>query len=519
MRKPQSVVDTFSELRNDYNAAKVTRFRRQRKGVNVIGRSADYHYRLDTDFIRMMETARDIDRNDIAVGQGIGRVVQNVIQDGFIPDPDTGDPELDADLKQRWNEWSVDPERVSSSRKFTFHDLEKLSFRQTLVDGDIFALPLTNGTFEMVEAHRVRTPLEGQTTNIAHGVELNQNGAPTRYFFTKRNVNPNSLGVKRDDMQGRRAFDDAGFPEVIHVYNPERTSQNRGVTVMARVVDAVSMHDDIEFATLIKRQLASCWGMIHKSDNFSATPTGSTTQTQYGDGTPQYLEGVSPGMRVKIPTDDEIDVFSANVTENDFQQHVMLVLSLISVNLGIPLAVLLLDPSKTNFSGWRGAIDQARQGFRDMQRWMRRRFHTPVYRWKVRQWIAQDSDLAARSVDGSVDIYRHKWNAPAWDYIEPAKDAASDLLQVRNGLNSPRRIQARRGRDWEMVSTEIVQDNVIAIRKAKMAAAELNDEFPDDGNPVHWRECLSLPTPDGVQVNITGEVPDDAAQTQETVDD
>jgi hypothetical protein len=43
----------------------------------------------------------------------------------------------------------------------------------------------------------------------------------------------------------------------------------------------------------------------------------------------------------------------------------------------------------------------------------------------------------------------------------------------------------------------------MAIRKAKTAAAELNEDFPAD--PVHWREIISLPTPDGVQLNLLDE--------------
>ena len=34
-----------------------------------------------------------------------------------------------------------------------------------------------------------------------------------------------------------------------------------------------------------------------------------------------------------------------------------------------------------------------------------------------------------------------------------------------------------------------------------LAAARLNDELKPE-SPIHWREVLSLPTPDGVAVNI-----------------
>ncbi|HEX5500147.1 MAG TPA: hypothetical protein VFX03_13005, partial [Thermomicrobiales bacterium] len=56
-------------------------------------------------------------------------------------------------------------------------------------------------------------------------------------------------------------------------------------------------------------------------------------------------------------------------------------------------------------------------------------------------------------------------------------------------------------RDWPTQVREIVEDNTLAIRAAKEAAQELNAQFPDDDR-VHWRELISLPTPDGVKITV-----------------
>ena len=502
MSTAPTMAAAFAELRNDYTASKQTRFRRKRAGVTGIGRSADYHYRLETDFLRMMETARDIDRNDVVVGQGLDRVVANVVQDGFTPDPDTGDEKVDNELKSRWRDFAESPNNCHAAGKFTFNDLERLALRHTLVDGDIFGLPLEDGTIDTVEAHRCRTP-RNTTRNVCHGVLLNKRGGPSQYWFTKNELDPNRSFNKVSDVDQRRAFDEMGFPEVIHLFNPQRVSQSRGVTSLARIVDTTSMHDDIEFAKLVQQQLVSCWGLIHKTDAVAGQSGPRTTET-HSDGSTQYIEGVSPGMLKRIGLDEEMQAFTANVPSQEFFSHAKLILTFIAVNLGIPLAVLLLDPSQTNFSGWRGAIDQARTGFRQIQGWMSRRWHRPIWRWKVRQWMSEDSDLARLNMSGTVDMYRHKWKLPAWDYIEPTKDAAADLLQQRNGLNSPRRIQAKRGREWSDVAREIVEDNALAIKLACERAAVLTTEC---GVEIHWREVLSLPTPDGVNVTIGSEPP------------
>jgi hypothetical protein len=185
-----------------------------------------------------------------------------------------------------------------------------------------------------------------------------------------------------------------------------------------------------------------------------------------------------------------------------------LILTIIGVNFGLPLVLVTLDATKTNFSGWRGAVDQARLGFRRNQRFLCSRFHSPVYRWRLRHWMADDPVLAkvATRKSNSVNIFNHRWNKPGWRYIEPLKDASADLLRVRNALTSPRRLHAERGDDWEEVAREIVEDNAHAITIAKTAALKMNAAFPSD-DPVHWRELISLPTPDGVSINIAADAP------------
>jgi capsid protein len=165
----------------------------------------------------------------------------------------------------------------------------------------------------------------------------------------------------------------------------------------------------------------------------------------------------------------------------------------------MPVHVLLLDPSKTNFSGWRGAIDQARLRFKQIQKWLSECFHTPIYRWKVRQWAARDPAIRSR-LEAATSLYSHRWNPPQFPYIEPLVDAQADLLQQRNALNSPRRVQAARGREWQEIAKEIVADNSTAITLALAEAAKINTAYPDA--KVHWRELISLPTPDGVQIAL-----------------
>ncbi len=70
-----------------------------------------------------------------------------------------------------------------------------------------------------------------------------------------------------------------------------------------------------------------------------------------------------------------------------------MLLRFIAVNLCLPLPVLLLEPSDSNFSSWRGSFEQAKYTFREMQSILGGQLHRHVWRWKVRYWIEQDPEV------------------------------------------------------------------------------------------------------------------------------
>jgi hypothetical protein len=153
-----------------------------------------------------------------------------------------------------------------------------------------------------------------------------------------------------------------------------------------------------------------------------------------------------------------------------------------------------MDGSETNFSGWRGAVDEARKGFIADQQNLVRRLHRPAYEW----WLSREieNDVGLQNAATRLPIFAHNWNLPTWSYIEPVADAEGDAVQLRNALTSPRRLHAARGKDWEEISEEIVDDNLYAIANAAAKAAEFNAANPTSP-ALSWRDLIALPMPEG----------------------
>lgn len=496
---PSKFFEPWEGAKADYFAAKNSRHLRRRMGLPASGAGADWHIRSESEYLRLMELGRDLVRNDVIIGPGIEKLLVNVLQEGFVLDPQTGDKAVDEYVAGRWLDWSTNPSQCDLAGELDFNAMEYQNLGSALVDGGIFNLPMASGALEMVEGHRCRTP-RNTKLNVVHGVKLNpRTRKREQYWFTKESVEPGARVDRVSDMRKVEAYDENGDPLVFHVYDPKRVSQTRGVSLVAPIFPTASMHDDVQFAKMVQQQAVSSWALIiERTAQFrpGAGPGGSGAglgeepdpSDPLGN---RMVKQLGPGMIFRPRAGEKVTGFSPNVPSQEFFQHVRMMLQMVGLHLKLPLVLLLMDASETNFSGWRGAVDQAKLEFRRIQRWFMRRFHKPVYEWKVRQWLAQDAAFRGVVRKADVNPLRHRWNVPRWSYIQPLQDAQAHHLRVSTRQTSPRRAAAELSFEYEELCDEIVTDNKTLILKALTAHQEILKEFPKAN--LDWHELLHVP--------------------------
>jgi lambda family phage portal protein len=509
-----TLTDTFRDVKASYQLGEQSRFTSRVRGVDPMGSGADYHYADPCVFYGAIERARDYDRNNMIVGQGVDRLVDNVMQDGLKPDPETGSADLDQELSARWREWAGTPKLCDARKTLNFNRIAKLALRHVIVDGDVLVLPLAKlGALQCIEAHRVLTPYN-TTKNVIHGVLVDEvTRAPKEFWVAPEGADLYRTISRVKDITKYRAFTDDGDPEVFHIFNPKRFSQTRGMSAFLPITLPLGIHDDLQIANLVKAQAAACVTILReRTPDFGGSaraPEGSQSESEFPDGTTRKNETMSMAMELIGEVGEKLTGYTPNIPNQEFFQHAAMILGIISVNLNMPVAVLLLDPTKTNFSGWRGAIDQARLGFRNIQEWMRSNLHAPVYHWKVSQWLAEDMALARMAKAKGVDAYAVKWKAPRWPYIEPMKDAQADAMRLEKCLSSDRRVAGDRGEDWDELVIEIPADRGALFESAILEARRLNGLYEEAR--VDWRELLHRTTP--------GSTGADAQQAEDDADE
>lgn len=519
--KPKNHLSSlFDALRNDYEMTKQSRFNRKRTGLAPQGGSGDYHIRNDRDYYDAIEKARDMDRNDAMIGQVMDRACNNIVQDGFSLDFKTGDRKLDAELKARWLEETSNPDMLDIAEEMNFHDMEWLACRSMFLDGDcgLAALEKEN-KLQFIEAHQIRHDSPDED-NIVLGVKLNKHRRREAFFVSEDSIDPYDT-TPTEPVQMRVRNSD-GVRQFFHVYDPKRSTLTRGVTKLAPVFNIAGMLEDVNFAKLVQQQIVSCFAILRTQQMGAVTPSlggegyGSESTIETSSNQSRQLDNVSPGMEITGMPGETLEGFSPNVPNAEYFEQVRLLMQLIGANLGLPLVLVLMDGSETNFSGWRGAVDEARKGFKYHQRNLVKRLHDPFHCWKVYQWMQNDPAIARAAKKPKVNIYGHKFNPPQWPYIEPIRDAQGDITRLQGNLTSPRRLHSERSNDWEEIISETVDDNALAIEIAKRRADKLNKKHPT--NPVHWRELVALPLPPGLTVGLSSEieaVQDEAASEME----
>lgn len=482
-----------------------SRFVRRRTGLAPLGGTADYHYRNETAYYRDIEKARDMDRNDAIVGQTIDRAVSNIIQDGFTLDVKTGDTGVDEALKDYWLDWAGSPDSCDIAGEMAFNDFERHVMRSTLVDGDNATIGTRNGSLQFFEGHTIQS--SGRSNNIVLGVELDAYRKRLRYHFKTDSITPN--GIKTSIEEPRSVRDENGIRTLFHMYNAKRVTQTRGVTALAPVFALCGMFEDINFAKLVQQQIVSCFAIFREQTAIGSDGSPpSTAGDEFGDVSfeatesgARTIKGIAPGMEFIGNPGEKLQGFSPNVPNAEFFDHVKLMLRLISVNLGLPLNVMLMDSSESSYTGHRGAKLEAVKGWKHNQNQLKLRFHKPITLWKFRQFI--DSDPALRRAEAKLGkrIFSHHWNTPSWESVDPIKDAQADALELQNALTSPRRLHGRKGQDWGEVASEMVEDYAMAIILAKRQAMEINQTIQDE-QPVHWRELLPIVMPNGLKMDL-----------------
>jgi len=225
-----------------------------------------------------------------------------------------------------------------------------------------------------------------------------------------------------------------------------------------------------------------------------------TNPDQGVDGTDYQITDLDYALMFQANPGESVHGIDRNIPGKDFPESVRMMLRLIGLPLGMPLEIILLDWTKSNYSQSRAVLEQAHESFEDWQSLIAEQILTPLYQRKLSEWLATG---LLPTTGATAD---HTWIMPPFPWLDPEKEAKAQAALIDLGIDTYSSALMRRGSGLAQTTTRNIEDVVNAID----AAAAVKERT---GEVVPWQYFAGRSLPTGALLSDKNEQAQ--AQTEE----
>ena len=448
-------------------------------------RSADDEIKGDLRLLRAR--ARELGRNNSYVKRYFRLLVTNVIGPMGIKlqaqvwAGDQPDTKANTAIEEAWNTWASSP--VTVDGKLTLRRFEKLILKTTACDGEAF-IRLWRGfegnphglAVQAIDADLMDETFNrsrrGTQNEIRMGVEIDSIGRPVGYWIWD--------GVGTDLMR-ERYFIPAS--EMLHIYDPERVNQTRGVTWVHSVMVPAHMLNAYEESEAVAARIgASKMGLFEKRADSLAGDLSS-------DPRPATMEA-NPGTFEIVPDGYEFKAWEPDHPTAQFPAFIKQMLRKIASGFSVFYNVLANDAEGVSYSTMRSFALVERDDWRSIQQDFIDMWRRPLYSaWLGMALLTGTLKLASRDPSRYMAV-RHR--PRGWQWIDPEKEARAAVISIQNGLGTRTGFLAEKGEDIEDVFAELAREQALAkeyglsvsgaLPAEPPAPADNNNDAASDGN-------------------------------------
>ena len=488
-------------------------------------RSPDYEINRDRD--RMVARARDLIRNDGWGTGAVNRILDNTVGAQFllISKPDhmalrAASPKFDATwaaefaavVDAGWRMYADDPaHHFDASRVQTMTQMFNLALRHKLIDSDGLAvllyLPELVGpygarnatTLQMIDPDRLSNPAQApDTMHLRGGVEIDDLGCPLAYHI--RRAYPWDWYGAVDSMVWDRVERETpwGRPVVVHDFDRQRASQNRGLSVLTPILARFKMLTKYDAAELQQAILQTIFGSFIVSPYDSQqlelalqdNPNEAPSLTAYQQMRTAFHRerGISLGG-VRLPTlvpGEDIKTVSHTRPSATFADFEHALLRNVAAAMGMSAAQVSQDWSRTNYSSARAELLDAWKTLTRRRADFASGFATPVYcAWleeefdKGRVPLPEGAEYIAPFAAWRAAYARCKWIGPGRGWVDPLKERQGEVLGLDAAFGTLEDSVAEiSGGDWrEKIEQRAIEVQAFKDRGLKLPvwAAETED--------------------------------------------
>lgn len=394
--------------------------------------------------------SRDLVRNNPHATRGVQVLVGSLVGTGITPRSATGDDALDRKVDDLFETWSSE---VQTEGDLDFYGMQALACRALVESGEVLirkrvrrledglTVPLQLQILEADHLDSSRNETLANGGRIVQGVEFDPVGRRAAYWLFRDHPGSPLGGI---GTSYRVPAD-----EILHLFEPLRPGQTRGVPWMAPIIGTLQSLGDYRQAESLRKKLEACYlGVIQRPD--AIDPTGKTVTDTVTDASGETVEAFEPGMFLYAPGSIE---FHEPKGDGGYVAYEESQLRAVAAGLRLPYELLTGDLSKVNFSSSRVGLNEFKR-FVDMMQW---ECLIPQFLVPIRRWFVETAVAAGLLPVGSR--YATEWQPPAWMSVNPQQDAQTAHQQLRDGTTTLSEVIAATGRNPRRVIEERARDN------------------------------------------------------------
>ena len=395
---------------------------------------------------RLAGRARDLVRNNPYASAGIKAIASNVVGEGIVPRSSKRTDEA-------WARWGEEADADGLTDIYGLQTLivrtvvesgEALVLRRVQPPSSTMAIPLKLQVIEGDYLDTSKDTIRIDTTGgwIDQGVEYDARGQRLAYHLFRRH--PGTMLAYDRSTESRRVPAD----EVLHIYDPLRAGQGRGVTWLAQAITKLRDLDDYDEAELVRKKIEACFVAFVFGDD-----TGETLGEPETDAEGMRTERFEPGMIEYMPSGKNVQ-FGEPKANGGYAEYMRVQLHAIAAALDLTYELLTKDLSQVNFSSARMGVIQFRQRVRQIQK----QILIPQLLLPIWRWFSEIGQVAGVVTprQGRVPVL---WTFPHFEFVQPLQDAQEEAMRLRNGTLTLPEAVAQRGFDYGDVIAEIAASN------------------------------------------------------------
>lgn len=412
-------------------------------------------------FQTLAAQCRHLERNSALARGAVEGLKAGIIGTGIDVEPDTGDEELDDQLKDAWTDWAQDCGPNGES----LWELQHMGVGEASVSsGVLWRLVIRPARVEEGKLPCMVLPLETEwladlpvepvppELEFVGGVLYDADGVAQ--FFDL--INPNYLSGLGERVPAE---------EMVYGFERRRSHQGHGEPLIVGAISVVKQGHDLVNTELRSAHLAAgLTGAIKSVDGQVLPQTTETVTDANGNQAQRATVDIEGGSLLQLLPNEDADLFENKRPSQPVARFFEVLRGMVAAACRVSQSWLDRDTSRANYSSMRDDQLRDKKLLGPVQLIFGRHMASRIY-LTIFEWLLLAKGLPVPT-DARVlrDWQRHELLPDQPEYVDPQKDGAAAIQNVNGKLQSLTEAVASRGRDLRTVVRRLDRDRRLLAR-------------------------------------------------------